>query len=236
MTLNIAHRGASGYVLENTMEAFEKAIALGCDGIETDVQISKDGKLVLIHDERVDRTTTGTGYVKDHDFEELKALGVPLLEDLLVLAKKHGILLNLELKNTLVQYPGLEEKVIRMIMDYGMETQVIISSFNHYSMVKCKRLAPQIQTGLLYIEPLYEPEKYCLNAWADAIHPDYRTLNKEVVAAAHDKGVKVHPYTINEESDIDYMIEIGVDMIISNYPDRVKKQLENKLLIVKRDR
>lgn len=225
MTLNIAHRGASGHAPENTMVAFEKAIELGCDGIETDVQISKDGVLVLIHDERVDRTTTGTGYVKAHTFEELDALGVPALEELLILAKKHGILLNLELKNTIVQYPLLEEKVIHMIMDYGMEKQVILSSFNHYSMVKCKSIQPTIETGLLYIEPLYETEKYCLNAGANAIHPDYRTLNKEVVAAAHAKGIKVNPYTINEKADIAYMIEIGVDMIISNYPDRVKEQL-----------
>lgn len=226
MTLNIAHRGASGHASENTMEAFKKAIALGCDGIETDVQLSKDGVPVLIHDERVDRTTVGTGYVKDHTFEELAALGVPSLEQLLALGKKHEMVLNLELKNTIVQYPQLEEKVIGMVMDYGMEKQVVLSSFNHYSMVKCKAIKPEISTGLLYIEPLYEPEKYCLNAGANAIHPDYRTLNKEVVTAAHARGVKVHPYTINEEKDIDYMIKIGVDMIISNYPDRVKKQLE----------
>lgn len=227
MILNIAHRGASGYVLENTMEAFEKAIELGCDGIETDVQMSRDGILVLIHDEKIDRTTTGIGYVKDHTFEELHALGIPSLEELLILAKRHKIFLNLELKNSVVAYEGLEEKVIDMVIAYDMVKQVILSSFNHYSVVKCKKLKPAIEVGLLYVEPLYEAEKYCLNAGANAIHPNFRTLNQEIVEAAHMSGIKVHPYTINEEKDIEYMIELGVDMIISNYPDRVKKLLED---------
>lgn len=228
MSLNIAHRGASGYRKENTIEAFELAIHLRCDGIETDVQLSKDGIPVLIHDEKVDRTTIGKGFVKDFTAKSLQLLGVPLLEELLVLAKKNSVLLNLELKNSSVLYPGLEEKVIELVHKYDMRESILLSSFNHYSIVKCKALDSKIEAGVLYVEPLYQPEKYCQGVGANAIHPHYRTLNYEIVKKAHNAGIKVNPYTINEEEDIRYMIELGVDMIISNYPDRVKECLLGK--------
>ena len=160
MIFNIAHRGASGYELENTMEAFEKAIELGCDGIETDVQLSKDGIPVLIHDETVDRTTEGNGFVKDFTFNELREMGIPSLEQLMILAKLNHIVLNLELKNGIIIYKELEEKVVNIIKKYRMEQSVILSSFNHESMIKCKELDSSIMTGLLYIENLHKPEKY----------------------------------------------------------------------------
>ena len=226
MTFNVAHRGASGYEKENTMAAFIKAVALGCDGIETDVQLSKDGIPVLIHDETVDRTTNSAGYVKDMTVEELKMLGIPTLKELLELAQQHDLILNLELKNGIVPYVGLEQMVIDLLKQYRMEQQVILSSFNHISMVICKRLAPEIMTGLLYMEHLYKPYKYCRYAEADALHPHFQTVSLGLIEAAHENGLKVNVYTVNEEEDIKQMVMWGVDMIISNYPDRVAKYTE----------
>ncbi len=223
MIFNIAHRGASGYELENTMEAFEKAIELGADGIETDVQLSKDGIPVLIHDEKVDRTTKHSGLVKDFTFEELKNMGVVSLEELMILAKLNYIVLNLELKNGNLPYEGLEEKVINIVKKYKMENQVVLSSFNHNSMIKCKSLDSSIMTGVLYVSQLYMPEKYCVNVGADALHPHHCAVNNEMVKAAHEKCKKVHVYTVNEEDDIRKMVDMKVDMIISNYPDIVRK-------------
>lgn len=225
MIFNIAHRGASGYELENTMRAFERAIELGCDGIETDVQLSKDGIPMLIHDETVDRTTTKSGYVKDFTCSELLDMGIPSLEQLMILAKLTHIILNLELKNNIIPYKDLEEKVIGIIKKYHMQQSVILSSFNHESMVRCKQIDSSIMTGLLYVENLIHPEKYCKEVGADAIHPHYTSVNKQVVKAAHEKYIKVNVYTVNEEEVIENMVRVGVDMIITNYPDRVNKCL-----------
>lgn len=226
MVLNFAHRGASGEYPENTMLAFEKAIEMGCDGIETDVHLSKDGALVLIHDETVDRTTSAKGYVGDFTAEELSRLGVPSLEQLLVLAKHWHIGLNIEIKNGRTWYDGIEERLIETLKKYHFTNQTILSSFNHYAMVKCKMLCPEIKTGLLYIEALYKPEKYCAYVGADAIHPNYIVLNQQVVDEIHACGFKVHPYTVNSERAMNSMVKLGVDMIITNYPDRLKLLLK----------
>ncbi len=225
MVLNFAHRGASGYYAENTMLAFGKAIEMGCDGIETDVQLSKDGVPVLIHDETVDRTTHKKGYVSDFTFSELAELGIPSMEQLVVLAKRCSKLLNIEIKNGRSWYEGIEEKVIGIIKKYDMTHKTILSSFNHYSMVKCKMLCKEIETGLLYVEALYQPEKYCGYVGADAIHPNYIVLNKQIVKDVHEAGYKVHPYTVDDQSVMCGLIEMGVDMIITNYPDRLSRIL-----------
>lgn len=189
--LNIAHRGYSGKFDENTMIAFRKAIEYKADGIETDVQLSKDGIPVIIHDETLDRTTDGHGFVKDYTLKELKAfrtksvprvqalkgeaieglqlikeidsskLGeytleeveyfknndgeeIPTLRDLLELFSASDLkILNLELKNSIFEYDELEEKVINMIDEYNLRDRVIISTFNHMSLVKIRELEKQ---------------------------------------------------------------------------------------------
>lgn len=161
--INFAHRGASAVCPENTMAAFRKGLELGATGIETDVQMTKDGGLVLIHDETLNRTTSGTGYVKDHTLAELlevdagswfgpefKDERLPLLEDLLDLLQGRDTILNIELKNGTFLYPGMEEKVIAAVRDFKMSDRVIFSSFNHYSLAYCQSLAPEIRTGILY--------------------------------------------------------------------------------------
>ncbi len=236
MTINYAHRGASGYYPENTMIAFEKAIELGCDGIETDVQMTKDGILVLIHDETVKRTTGKEGWVKDYTYEELKNLNaanyfglkdsfhpIPKAEDLLALAKKHNILVNYEIKTGIVFYPGIEGKLIQLIKDYNMENNVIISSFNHYALVDCNNIAPEIKTAILYGEGLYHPERYCKDIGAMALHPAFYTITSEIVRDAHREGLIIQPYTVNDEDTMKRLISLGVDGIITNYPDKLKK-------------
>ena len=139
-----AHRGCSFHYPENTLTAFREAVTLpGLTGIETDVQLTKDGVPVIIHDEKVDRTTDGEGWVKDFTLAELQALHIkgkdgdvperiPTLEELLDLLApylKDGLYLNLELKNSKVLYPGLEQKVVDLVAKYGVESQIVYSSF-----------------------------------------------------------------------------------------------------------
>lgn len=235
MALNYAHRGASGYFPENTMLAFIKAVEMGCDGIETDVQMTKDGVLVLIHDESVDRTTNGSGLVKDFSFTELRQLDagewygtsftgvkIPMVEELLILTRNTGIRLDLELKSGLIEYKGIEEKLIDLIYYYRLQEYVILSSFNHYSMVHCKEMAPNLKTGLLYMEGLYQPHLYARTTRADALHPYYYSVNEEIVCQAHIEGLLVNTFTINNPATMQRFIRMGVDGIITNFPDRLR--------------
>lgn len=238
MIINFAHRGASGYCPENTMAAFEKAIKLGCDSIETDVHLTADGELVLIHDEKVDRTTNSTGFVKDFTFKELRKLDagswysssyskekIPTAEELLILAKENNISINFELKNGFIFYPKLEEKIIDLIYKFDMQNNTMFSSFNHYSMHKCKEISKEIKTGLLYMEGLYEPHIYCKHVNADAIHPNYSAINEEIIANCNASGILVNPFTVNDENIMKKLISAGVSGIITNYPDKLKKIL-----------
>lgn len=242
MVCNYAHRGASGYYPENTMLSFEKAAELGCDGIETDVQETSDGVLVLIHDEKVDRTTDGTGFVKDYTYSEIKKLDagswketefsgnrIPSFEELIEFGKEKNIKINFEIKTGIVMYEGIEKKIIDTVYKYGMEKNVILSSFNHYSMVECKKISKGIKTGLLYMEGIYEPEAYAKFAGADAIHPYLYAIKKEVIDGVKKAGILTNVFTVNDEEQMKYFINAGADGIITNYPDKLKKVLEGWL-------
>lgn len=234
--INFAHRGAAGHRPENTMVSFEYALELGATGIETDVQMTRDGHLVLIHDETLHRTAGSSAWVKDVTLEELRQLEVgswfgdkyrgeliPTLEELLELVRNagHRVTLNLELKNGVIQYPELERKVIDAVRRYELSEQTIISSFNHYSLVDCKALAPEIRTGILYMEGLYEPWNYAKSIQADALHAFQYAVRPEFVAAAASEGVVYHPFTVNEIHEMAALIHAGVAGIITDYPDRL---------------
>ena len=148
-----AHRGASGYAPENTLEAFLLAIEQGADGIELDVQLSKDGVPVVIHDETVDRVTGQSGFVKDFTLQELKEMVVlrerfakyrdariPTLREVLDAVRPSGIAVNIELKTGIYWYPEIEKKVAAIVEETGMKDRVIYSSFNHYSVQKLKSI------------------------------------------------------------------------------------------------
>lgn len=233
-TLNIAHRGASGVYPENTMIAFEKAVEMLCDGIETDVQLTKDGIPVLCHDETLERTTNGKGRIIDHSFQELRKLDagikkdknfkgeqIPTLEELLQLVKEKGIMVNLELKNSVIMYKDLETKVIEQVHRFGLQDKVILSSFNHCSMVKCKEIDNHISTGLLYDAILFKPEKYAEYVGANALHPQFSSVTPETVLNAHLKGIAINTWTVNREEDMENLIKMKVDGIITNFPDKL---------------
>jgi glycerophosphoryl diester phosphodiesterase len=236
MAVNYAHRGASGYYPENTMIAFEKAVEMGCTGIETDVQMTKDGVLVLIHDEMVNRTTDDVGLVKDFTYNELRRLDagswyskefmgakIPSVDELLLFAGDKDIIINFEIKSGIIYYEGIEEKLIDLIYKYNFQDRVIISSFNHYSVVKCKEISKEIKTGLLYMEGLYKPEKYAKFVGANALHPYYLTLNRDIINGIKEEGILINVFTVNDVNYMKYLEDLGVDGIITNYPDKLKK-------------
>ncbi|CAB1255215.1 glycerophosphodiester phosphodiesterase [Clostridium sp. MT-14] len=229
-TLNIAHRGFSGMYPENTMQAFRKAVETGADGIETDLHITKDGAIVLCHDETIDRTTDGTGFIKDYTCRELMKFNaghgerIPSLDELLDYMKDKNLLLNLELKNDIVHYKDLEKYTIDKIHQYGLEKNVIISSFNHYSMQKVKEYDSSIKTGLLYGLPIHKPGEYARRIGADALHPLFSLImDKDIIGDIKENGILINTYTVNKESDMKKLIHLGVDGIITNYPNVLKK-------------
>jgi glycerophosphoryl diester phosphodiesterase len=241
MTKIFAHRGSAGTHPENTMIAFYEAERVGADGIELDVQLTKDGQIVVIHDETIDRTTDGTGWVKDFTYRELQQFNavykfaeqydvcrIPLLEEVLAWISPTPLLLNIELKNGLIAYETLEQKVIDMIRHYQLEDRIILSSFNHNSMAFCRRLAPNIETALLYMESLYDPWKYVRVMRADGLHPYHQTVAEPFIRQARHYRIAIRPFTINKESLMKKMFQYEVDAIFTDYPCKAKNMRENK--------
>lgn len=239
--LIIAHRGASAYAPENTMSSFLKAIDMKSDGIELDVHMTKDKALVVCHDEKVDRTTNGKGFVKDFTLAEIKKLDagcwfgeefkeekIPLLKEVLDIIKDSNILLNIELKNAPILYEGIEEKTVEMICNYNMEDRVIISSFNHYSLMEVKRINPKIKTGALYMAGLVEPWIYAKRINADALHPlFYNLMAPEFVKGCFENEIMLNPFTVDDERYISALVKLKINGIITNYPDRAIKIRDN---------
>ena len=194
-----AHRGASGYAPENTLRAFALAADMGADGVELDVQISKDGRLVVFHDDELSRLTGFTGSVADYTYAELCRMPVihavdaterdvaPLLEDVLALLHERGLSVNIELKNSRAAFPALEEKTLEAVEKAGMREKTIYSSFNHYSLLKVRRLDPNAVCGLLYDAMLYQPWDYARQLGVQALHPNFSepTFVTGEVEAAH---------------------------------------------------
>ncbi|MGJ7043857.1 glycerophosphodiester phosphodiesterase [Thermoanaerobacterium thermosulfurigenes] len=240
-TLVIAHRGDSKNAPENTLSSFKRAVDVGSDGIELDVQLSKDGYLVVIHDERVDRTTDGIGYVKDYTLKELKRLSagikfgrnymnekIPTLTEVFELLENKSILVNIEIKSGLISYPGIEEKLVNCIFEYNFEDLVLISSFNHYSLKTVKDIEPRLNIGLLYECGLVEPWHIANRMHAYSLHPFYVNIIPEVVKGCKSNNVQLFPWTIDDEELMKNMIRLGVDGIITNDPSKLI-DLEKKL-------
>lgn len=231
MTKIFAHRGYSAKFPENTMIAFQEAERTGADGIELDVQLSKDGEVVVIHDEKVNRTTNGKGFVKDLTAAELKRLDasyhiktntkkepIPTLKEVFDWMKTNNIICNIELKNGIFRYEGMEEKVIQMIRRYGLEKRIIISSFNHYSIVDCYRMAPDIETAPLLGQAVYMPWVYAQSIQGKGFHPKYSTLTDYVINMSLENNISVRPYTVNKEKDMEWLFRMNCTAFITDDP------------------
>lgn len=240
MTKNFAHRGFSGKYPENTMLAFKKAVELGVDGIELDVHLSKDHELVIIHDEAVDRTTDGTGLVADFTLEQLKALDasasyrgvygkneIPTLREYFELVKDTDIVTNIELKTGVNPYPGIEEKTLAMIDEYDLRDKIIISSFNHYSVMRFKALAPEMICGFLEESWVIDMADYGKKHGVECLHPIFNAVTDEYAKKAHEAGLLINTWTVNTKEDMLDMIHKGVNAVIGNNPDICKAVLES---------
>lgn len=230
----VAHRGCSGVAPENTMAAFRLAIAdPRISWIELDVQLSKDGVPVVIHDYKLRRTIGVKGAVKDYSFEQLSNMDngswfspefhnerIPSLEQVLEEAKGR-IHLNIELKTKDDLYPGLEQAVIELVKAHSMEADVVITSFDTLALKTAKRLAPSIRTGLIIsIVPITISEQLRMLG-ADLLSVDYRIVEPAFVDLMLQSGFDVMVWTVNEQQAIEQMVSRHPPIwICTNYPDR----------------
>lgn len=238
MSLNIAHRGFSGRFPENTLLAFQEAERAGCDGIELDIHLTRDGVPVIIHDENIRRTTDGEGQVSSFTLGELQAFNasaawkgehpfqqIPTLEEYFQWVQGTRLITNIELKNSVIDYPGLEEKAVALIRKFHLEERIIFSSFNHLSIQRCKRIAPEITCGLLYSCWLAGPGAYAVKTGAECLHPHFISLIPETLAEIRSQKVRINAWTVNEETDMRRLIDEGIDGIITNFPDKLQALL-----------
>lgn len=224
--LKIGHRGAKGYEHENTIVAFQKAIDLGCDGIELDVHLSLDAEIIVIHDETINRTTNGKGLVNQVKLSDLKTFliddkyEIPTLVEVFELVN-HNIFINIELKS----YETIE-KVIELIEKYvtlknWKYSNFIISSFDWNALQQVRFLNDKIQIGVLTSTNLDLAIAFAKFIKAKTINPYFHLLSEENVAKMHEKGFEIHTWTVNEIEDIEKMKSLKVDGIISDFPDRI---------------
>jgi glycerophosphoryl diester phosphodiesterase len=254
--LIIGHRGSSGDRPENTMSAFNHALSSGADVLESDMQLSKDGQIVLIHDETIDRTTNGSGAVSDFTVKELKSfdaghyftldegktypfrgkgITIPTLDELL--SKHKNVKLNLDLKS---DNPLLIGKIIDTIIDHNMSDRVILASFNHNTM---KRLRSHLEEkGLNVLTTNSKREAVLMTAAHKLRLPNYKKpmaleiptkqsgitiLTQKFLDKAKNMGHYVIPWVINDDKEIENLFHQGVDGIITDYPEKAHRIRKN---------
>lgn len=228
----IAHRGLSARFPENTMPAFQGAVELGCDGIELDVQLSSDGIPVVIHDENLYRTTGRRGLVKDFTYRELRqfdagagfdaqqgACQILSLEEYFAYICSYDMVTDIELKNGIFRYEGIEQKVADLIRAFDLQNRVLFSSFNHQSMVLCKKLLPDVPCGLLTSCCLVDAGAYVRRCGVEYLNPHYPFLTPENRNELQQHGVGVFAWTVDDPAAAKRLIELEIAGVISNHPE-----------------
>jgi glycerophosphoryl diester phosphodiesterase len=216
--LRIGHRGAKAYAPENTLTSFKKALEIGVDAVELDVRKTKDNQLVVIHDADVKRTTDGEGLVSELTLKEIKGFSagegekIPTLQESLdFLDKKVKVFV--ELKEE-----GVEEQVLSIVHERGLEKNVVIVSFLEEALKKVRALDKDIETGLIYAKHK-NPVKAALELKANYLLALYRFTHTANVEKAHQNGLKIIVWTINKPQEVEEYIKKGVDGIASDNPD-----------------
>lgn len=279
---NVGHRGAMGLRPENTLESFELAFDLGAHMVELDVHLSKDGQPVVIHDDTLERTTTGgRRLVSDLTLEELRGLDAgrwfvdrlerlpppphgptdeerrrwldgaavlalaggrvhpPSLEEVLGLVRRRGVRVNVELKMIPRRYARLVPAVVDLVRRLGVEEHVLLSSFDHVALAEAKRLAPELPVAALVVARLHDAGRYVAeviggDAWNPGCVGEYDTLgfgsedgvlDAGSIARAHARGVSVHTWTANDVPRLRALVDLGVDAIITDFPNRLSALL-----------
>ena len=220
---------------------------MGCDGFETDVHITKDGKIVICHNYTIDETSTGKGKVADMTLDELKSYDfgsyfskkfegteIPTLDEFLSFVETTDIsVLNIEIKSPKESETAIVKETIKAVKEHDLFDKLLISSFDPKLLIEAKMIDSKCKTGFLYspksptlVKMIWRQLRYTKSIGCDAVHPHYSFVNKAFVENAHKMGIKVNPWTVDYPFVIDKLLKIGVDGIITDLPDVVGKMSE----------
>lgn len=233
-----AHRGASADFPENTLPAFRAAAKLPVDGVELDVQRTKDGVLVVNHDERIHRTSNGKGRLKDHTFEQLRALDfgswkgeqfantqIPTLEEVLQVFQYTHHIINIEIKTDVLTYPQIEDEIMALVEQYQMTERIMYSSFDHTMVETMLQKAPNNIVGALFEKIVLYLHEYGQLIGTNSIHISLAAAKRGVIRDAVEKGSMIRVYTVNKIEDFDLMEQWGVEAV---FTDHAEKMLEHR--------
>jgi len=222
--LRIGHRGAAGHAPENTLAAIEKGIAFGVDFVEIDMRRTADGALVVLHDETVNRTTNGTGLVAQLSLADLKKLDagngehIPTLEDVLkVIARRAGLMLELKVK-------GTAQQAVEVVREAGFRNPIIYASFLHEELSHVRAVDPGASLMVLFGRVPNDAVSSALAHGPSHIGLRHDTATRRLVEDFHRAGLLVFVYTADSPGDIQHAVSLGVDGVISNFPERIMNQ------------
>lgn len=231
-----AHRGLSELYPENTILSFDKAMMAGAEAVEFDVHKTKDGELVVIHDENIKRTFNGNGLIKDFtlaelknfkcknpEFESSKLCKLPTLNEVLEILKSGKLFINIELKTDLIHYDNIEIDVLSAIKKYNLQSKVLLSSFNPKSLEILRELDNSIKLGVLFGDNKMNMLDFALKVNAYSINPDVYLVDTALINYAHENELKVFTYTINKPSIASNLEKIGCDGIFTDNILKFKK-------------
>jgi len=224
------HCGAYDSAPENTLTSFQLAADMGAYGVELDIQLTRDGEVVVIHDETVDRTSSGSGYVKDFTLSEIKKLNlnkydisslshieIPTLAEVLELLKPTQLKINIEFKTGVFEYEGIEAKALNIAMQNNMTDRIVWSSFNHYSVQELKQLEREAEIALLCAGEVFVTGEQCEKMGAAALHPNINQIHySKLVKECHSRGIKVRAWTINNLHELQLAKSLNIDGIFTN--------------------
>lgn len=229
-----AHRGASADYPENTLPAFIAASKLAVDGVELDVQRTKDGVLVISHDERIHRTSNGKGFLRELTFAELRKLDfgswkdekfkntrIPTLREVLAVFKDTHHQINIELKTDVFEYKGIEDEVITVVSELNMTDRIIYSSFDHCMIETMLKKTSKNEIGVLFEKILVNLHEYGQAIGSNKLHISLVAAKRGIMSESIQKGSIFRVYTVNKIGDYDLMEELGVEAIFTDHPEKM---------------
>ena len=220
--LRIGHRGAAGLAPENTLLSIEKALTCGVDVVEIDLHRSRDGQLIVMHDARVDRTTNGSGYIRDMTLSQLDALEttlhqrVPTFSEVLKAVRGRAALM------VEVKVRNIVRQVVEISAEMAPETPIYYASFLHAELLRVREFLPNAKTIALMDAVPISISAFAVEAQATHAGIGFDSLQPDFVRALQDAGIGVFTYTVDDPRDIVYARSLNVDGIISNFPDRLR--------------
>jgi len=250
--VNVSHRGASGYAPEHTLVSYDMGEKMHGDYIEVDLQMTKDGQLIAMHDEKVDRTTDGTGFVKDFTLEQIKQLDagswfnekypqfansdyaglkVPTLEEVFQKFGKNASYY-IETKSPEI-YPGMEKELLRLVDEYDINKKsLLVQSFSQQSLKITNELDPSVKLVQLMSYPSYatitDAQIAEIQEYAMGVGPNHTYLNEEYIQKIVNNGLEIHPYTVNDKERMQQLIDWGVTGMFTNFPDLLHEVKKGK--------